>query len=162
MNNIEQEYSFKVSDLKPFFTYLDNNNYELIETTEQVRTLYKKNDNTMLRLTVKKSNDKVVKELDFKQDNLSNDPYIERKESLPIVYEDDEAVQSIINFLDYKKAIELVRKRYVYKKNDIKFEIDEYISPEQALVVAVEGQKDIIEEIYNELKDKYNNYFINE
>ena len=162
MNNIEQEYSFKVSDLRPFFTYLDNNNYELIETTEQVRTLYKKNDNTMLRLTVKKSNDKVVKELDFKQDNLSNDAYIERKESLPIVYEDDEAVQSIINFLDYKKAIELVRKRYVYKKNDIKFEIDEYISPEQALVVAVEGQKDIIEEIYNELKDKYNNYFINE
>jgi adenylate cyclase class IV len=162
MNNIEQEYSFKVSDLKPFFTYLDNNKYELIETTEQVRTLYKKNDNTMLRLTIKKSNDKVVKELDFKQDNLSNNAYIERKESLPIVYEDEEAVQSIINFLDYKKAIELVRKRYVYKKNDIKFEIDEYISPEQALVVAIEGQKDTIEEIYNELKDKYNNYFINE
>ena len=89
MSNVEHEYGFKVNKLEPFFKYCENNNYDLVETTEQIRTIYKKEDNTMLRLTINKINDKVVKELDFKQDNLSNNPYIERKESLPITYEDD-------------------------------------------------------------------------
>lgn len=114
----------------------------------------------MLRLTINKINDKVIKELDFKQDNLSNDSYIERKESLPIIYEDDEAVNSIIEFLNYKKFVELLRKRYVYKKDDVKIEIDEYVSPEQALVVAVEGEREIIDNTFVELKEKYSNYFI--
>ena len=103
----------------------------------------------MLRLTINKINDKVIKELDFKQDNLSNDSYIERKESLPIIYEDDEAVNSIIEFLNYKKFVELLRKRYVYKKDDVKIEIDEYVSPEQALVVAVEGEREIIDNTFD-------------
>ena len=162
MNNIEQEYSFKVKDLKPFFNYCDENNYELIETTDQVRILYKKTDKTMLRLTIKTSKGKTIKELDFKQDDLSNNAFVERKESLPIEYTNDEAVQSIIDFLDYKKSIELIRKRYVYKQDNIKFEIDEYTSPEQALVVAIEGEKETIEQIFNELKNKYSDYFITE
>ena len=114
----------------------------------------------MLRLTINKSNNKVIKELDFKQDNLSENPFIERKESLPITYEDDEAVNSIIDFLNYKKSVELVRKRHVYEKNNIKFEIDEYISPEVSLVVSFEGEKDIIDAIYQELKEKYSEFFI--
>ena len=162
MSSSEKEYSFKVTSIAPFIDYCVSNKYDFIEKTEQVRTLYKKSDNTMLRLTVKKVGDKVYKELDFKQDKLSNDPFIERKESKAIPYEDDEAVNSIIDFLDYKKAIELIRNRYVYSKEDVKFEIDEYLSPEEALVIAIEGDFDKITNIYNELKDKYKDYFINE
>ena len=159
MSNIEQEYSFKVTNIKPFIKYCKDNDFKKIEKTEQVRTLYKKEDKTMLRLTVKKSGRKVIKEMDFKQDILSDDVYIERKESLPITYEDDEAVNSIIDFLGYKKDIELVRTRYVYEKNKVKVEIDDYNSPEEMLVVSVEGND--AEKLYSIFKDDYSKYFIN-
>lgn len=162
MSNIEQEFSFKVTNINPFINYCKDNCFIKLEKTEQVRTLYKKEDKTMLRLTVKKSGRKVVKEMDFKQDILSSDVYIERKESLPISYEDDEAVNSIIDFLGYKKDVELVRTRYVFEKDKVKVEIDNYISPEKMLVVSIEGNVKESEALFNEFKKKYNKYFINE
>ena len=107
MKNVEYEFSFKVTNVNPFLKYCKDNDFKKIEKTEQVRTLYKKADKTMLRLTVKKCGRKVVKEMDFKQDKLSSDVFIERKESLPIIYNDDEAIYSIIDFLGYKKDIDL-------------------------------------------------------
>ena len=99
--------------------------------------------------------------MDFKEDILSNDVYIQRKESLPIVYTDDEAVNSVINFLGYEKYITLIRTRYVFKKEDLKVEIDDYISPNKMFVVAIEGNVNKTSKIYNELKEKYYKYFIN-
>ena len=162
MKNIEQEYSFKVISIKPFLKYCKENGFLKIEKTEQIRTLYKKNDKTMLRLTVKKCGHKVIKEMDFKQDKLSSEVFIERKETLPIMYTDDNAIYSIIDFLGYKKDIELIRTRYVYSKNNIKIEIDEYVSPEKMFVVAIEGNVKYSEIIYNEMKEKYNKYFLDE
>jgi adenylate cyclase class IV len=160
MNNIEQEYSFKVTNIKPFLKYCKNNDFKKIEKTEQVRTLYKKPDKTMLRLTIKKCGRKIVKEMDFKQDKLSSNAFVERKESLPLLYQDDEAINSIIDFLGYKKDVELIRTRYVYCKEDIKIEIDEYVSPNVMFVVAIEGNIKKTTKIYNEFKEKYNKYFL--
>ena len=160
MNNIEQEYSFKVTSINPFLKYCKDNGFKKLEKTEQIRTLYKKEDKTMLRVTVKNSGRKVIKEMDFKQDKLSNDVYIERKESLPITYTDDEAINSIIDFLEYKKDVELIRTRYVYEKKDVKIEIDDYSSPNKMLVVSIEGNVNNSEKLYNEFKNKYNKYFI--
>lgn len=160
MKNIEQEYSFKVTNIKPFLKYCKDNNFKRIEKTEQVRILYKKPDKTMLRLTIKKCGRKIVKEMDFKQDKLSTDVLTVRKESLPITYQDDEAVHSIIDFLGYKKNIELKRTRYVYSKEDIKIEIDEYVSPNTMFVVAIEGNNKKAKKIYIDFKEKYNTYFL--
>lgn len=162
MKNVEYEFSFKVTNIKPFLKYCKDNGFKKIEKTEQVRTLYKKADKTMLRLTAKKCGRKVVKEMDFKQDKLSSDVFIERKESLPIIYNDDEAIYSIIDFLGYKKDIELIRTRYVYEKKDVKFEIDEYVSPDKMLVVAIEGNTKNSSKVYDELKEKYYKYFLKE
>ena len=76
-------------------------------------------------------------------------------------YTDDEAVNSVINFLGYEKDITLIRTRYVFKKEDIKVEIDDYISPNKMFVVAIEGNVNKTSKIYNELKEKYYKYFIN-
>ncbi len=162
MKHIEHEYSFKVTVLSPFIEYCEKEGYKKIEETLQTRILYKRHDKTMLRITIKNKNGKITKEFDFKQDKLTDKPLVERKETIPIKYTDDEAIESIIDFLDYKKAIELIRNRYVYSKEDVKFEIDEYLSPEEALVIAIEGDFNKITNIYNELKDKYKDYFINE
>lgn len=160
MKNVEQEYNLKVTSIKPFIKYCISNGYDLVEKSDQKRIIYKKPDKTMLRVTITKVGDNTRKELDFKQDNLSDESYVERKESLPITFEDDKAVKSIIEFLGYKKAIELKRIRYVFVKKNIKLELDEYKSPEQMQVVAIEGKEEKITKVFNELKETYNKYIL--
>lgn len=160
MNNKEFEISFKVKDLEVFYKYCFDNNYVLIDDTKQKRILYKKEDKTMARITIKEANEKVIQELDFKEDKLSDDVAITRNESKSLIFENMEAAKSIIDFLGYKKDIELIRNRKVYKKEDIKFEIDEYSSPEKMLVVAIEGNETKAYDIYNELKELYDDLII--
>lgn len=161
MENIEQEYCLNVTNIRVFLDYCKTNNYELIKEVDQIINIYKKSDNTMLRLTTEKTGNKTIKAMDFKQDKLTNESFIERRETIPIVYENDDAIKSIIDFLGYKESIELRRKRYVYFKEKIKFEIDEYIYPESSQVVSIEGEKKAIKIIYEELKEKYNRYLLN-
>ncbi len=162
MKHIEHEYSFKVTVLSPFIEYCEKEGYKKIEETLQTRILYKRHDKTMLRITIKNKNGKITKEFDFKQDKLTDKPLVERKETIPIKYTDDEAIESIIDFLDYKKAIELKRKRLVYVKDNVKFELDDYSSPNQMYVVALEGNKLDTCKIYSELHKNYNQYFLDE
>ena len=120
---MEYEYSFKVLDLTPYHKYCKENDYELLEVTNQSRTLYRHINKTMARITIKECNNTIIKTLDFKEDKLSSDVLIERKESEAITFTDDAAVDSILEFLEYKKDNTLIRKRYVYKLADIKLEI---------------------------------------
>ena len=55
--------------------------------------------------------------------------------------------------LEYKKDKVLERTRYVYEKNQVTFELDEYTSPEVMCVVAVEGEKEEVDKVYDEIKD---------
>lgn len=152
--NKEYEYSFKVEDLSPFFDYCKNNNFVLTEKFEQSRTLYKHPNKTMARITINKCNNKEIKLLDFKEDKLvANEVLKEAKESMPVEFEDDSAIQSILDFLNYKEDVTLHRTRTTYEKGNVKFEFDEYISPEKAKVVAIEGEKDLVDKIYLEIKD---------
>lgn len=160
MKNKEFEYSFKVKNLDPFFEYCKENDYVEIETTKQTRILYKKPDKTMARLTIKETPHGIKKELDFKQDLITEDVLIQRKESKAIPYEDDEAVLSIIEFLDYKEDIVLCRTRSVLEKGNVKFEIDNYSSPEEILVVAIEGEEKETTDVYKEIEKRYKEYFI--
>lgn len=162
MKNKEFEYSFKVTNLEPFFNYCKVNGYKEIETNKQTRIFYKKPDKTMARLTIKETENGIKKELDFKQDLMTSDALIERKESMSIPYEDNEAVLSIIEFLGYKKDIVLCRTRSVLQKENVKFEIDEYSSPEQIYVVAIEGEEKEATIVYQEVKNKYKDYFLKE
>ena len=49
----------------------------------------------------------------------------------------------------------LKRKRYVFEKNSVKFEIDEYIEPVMN-VVAIEGLQEEVDAVYNELEEIIN------
>lgn len=162
MKNKEFEYSFKVTDLEPFFNYCKENGYTQKEKNKQTRILYKKPDKTMARLTIKETENGIKKELDFKQDLMTSDVLIERKESMAISYEDDEAVLSIIEFLEYKKDTVLCRTRTVLQKENVKFEIDDYESPEQIYVVAIEGEEKEATNVYQEIEREYKEYFLKE
>ena len=149
----EYEYSFKVKSIEPFINYCIENKYELKEKTNQTRTLFRKNDKTMARITIKVENGNTTKQLDFKDDILSDEILIERRETLPIKFESDQEIESILDFLNYKKDTVLIRERIVYNKNNVIFEIDKYQSPTEELVVAIEGNKEEVDKVYKEIND---------
>ena len=94
----------------------------------------------------------ILKSLDFKDDIISDDVLIERRESKDIKFDDLEAVESILDFLNYKKDNTLIRTRLVYKKGNVKFELDNYELPESSFVVAIEGNKEEVDNVYEEVK----------
>lgn len=147
----EYEYSFKVKDLKPYYEYCDNNGFTLVSSNNQTRDLYIGKENILARIT--KTSDNII--LDFKYGDNSSEILHIRKESIPleIKEKDLDAVLSIIDVLGYKQIEHLIRKRIVYEKGDVRFEIDEYTKPEIMMVVAIEGLKEEVDRVYDELKE---------
>ena len=157
---IEYEYSYKVKSLEPYINYCMNNNYDLMEENHQVRTIYRKNDGTIARITIKEKDGKVVTELDFKEDIFSDEKVIERKESKAISFNDDEAIYSILEFLGYQKDNVLDRIRITYQKDDVKFELDKYKEPSETFVIGIEGDKNKVNEVYKKIESINMNYEI--
>lgn len=148
----EYEYSMKVDSLDKYINFCENNNYVLKENYYQIRTIYR-NDNNMARITISKSNDSIKKELDFKESKLSDDELIVRKETLPIEFTNDDAINSILEFLNYKKDNTVERKRYVYEyNNEFIIELDEYIKPNHSFVVSLEGKINLADSIWQNIK----------
>lgn len=150
----EYEYTFQVKDLKPYFNFCENNGFKLKSKFKQTRTIYRNPNKTMARITINQENGGKKKFLDFKEDNLVKGAVLkELNESLPIEFTDDNAVNSILDFLGYTKDNTMERTRTVYVGDGVTFEIDEYILPTPAKVVAVEGEKQVVDKIYQEIKD---------
>ena len=63
---MEYEYSFKVPDLTHYHKYCKENGYELLEVTNQSRTLYRHTNKTMARITIKERNNTNTTILDCK------------------------------------------------------------------------------------------------
>ena len=156
--NKEYEYSFKVKDIKPFIDYCIDNNYQKNKEYEQIRLLYKNGGKVMARITKNTYEDEVVEVLNFKDDNTDDSILKISRETKDLVITDENRsfVESLLEILDLKEVKKLVRKRYVYKKNNVLFELDNYSSPKMN-VVAIEGIKDEVDVIYNELKGVIDN-----
>ena len=155
--NKEYEYSFKVKDIKEFIQYCVLNEYEKKEEYLQTRILYKNGGPVMARITENIYNDYVQKVLNFKDDNLNDNILKVSRETKDLVINDDnqEFVDSLIEILDLTHKKVLKRKRYVFEKNSVKFEIDEYIEPVMN-VVAIEGLQEEVDVVYKELEEIIN------
>ena len=151
---MEYEYSFKVDNLDKYMNYCISNNYELVEESSQIRTLYRNNNGIMARITTKEKNNIKKTYLDFKDGNNSDEILKISRETIPLLVteENKEAIDSILDILEYKKDNTLIRNRVVYKKDGVTFELDDYIEPKMK-VVALEGIKEEVDIVYNELKD---------
>ena len=162
MNN-EYEYSFKVKDITPFIDYCVDNNYELKKEYEQTRILYKNGGKVMARITKSVYKDNEVEILNFKDDNLSDSVLKVSRESKDLVMNDEnrDFVKSLLEILELNETKKLVRKRYVYTYNNVTFEIDNYITPVMN-VVAIEGKKDEVDKVYNELKSVIDSNIVND
>ena len=151
---MEYEYSFKVNSLDKYINYCKKNNYELVEETNQTRILYKNNNGTIARVTTKENNNIKNTYLDFKDDNNSDEILKVSRETIPLEVTDEnkKAINSILDMLGYQKEKTLIRNRVVYKKDDVTFEIDDYIEPKMK-VVAIEGIKEEVDKVYQFLKN---------
>ena len=155
--NKEYEYSFKVKDIKDFVQYCINNEYRKKEEYLQTRILYKNGAPVMARITENIYSNYVEKVLNFKDDNLNDKTLKVSRETKDLVVNNDNQafVDSLIEILDLTNKKVLKRNRYVFEKNNVKFEIDEYIEPVMN-VVAIEGLQEEVDAVYNELEEIIN------
>ena len=104
--------------------------------------MYKNKDKLLARVTKNKvdGNQKIF--FDLKDENDSNDVLKILRESGKIdVTNNTEFVDSMLGMLNFSFHKELKRKRYVYFKDGVKFEIDNYTQPAMK-VAAIEGEKE--------------------
>ncbi len=142
MTRKEYEYNFKVNSLDSVIKYLNDNGYIKTCILKQTRKVYenKNNPSMIARITTNIVDDKEEVLIDFKNvKNKENNLKIS-DESVPIQINDNEIDKylSILDVLEFEFKIELIRTRYIYEKNNVKFEIDDYIYPKMC-VVALEG-----------------------
>ena len=150
----EYEYSYKVTSIKEFIQYRESNNFIKISETTQTRTLYKNDTYIMARITIEEDNLKHTRTeyLDFKENNETNQELKIRKETdiLNLNNENKAFAKTLIEFLNLKVDKELIRTRYTYQKENVKFEIDDYINPKMQ-VLAIEGNSEEVNKINQEL-----------
>lgn len=153
MTEIEYEYSFKVEDISPYLTYCEEHGFEKKDESIQVRKLYRNDSGVMARLTTKCQGENTTTTLDFKDDNDSEEVLKECRETIPmeVTSENQDAITSILNIFNYQKKKVLNRTRVNYRKGNVLFEIDQYTSPEVMGVVAIEGNKKEVDQVYSEL-----------
>ena len=153
---IEYEYSFKVKNIEPYINYCKENNYDLEKNNYQVRELYKNENKILARITTEIEDEKRICVLDFKDDNNTEVLIKEARETIPlkITEENRKSVDSILKILDFHKDKIIERNRMTYKKGKVSFEIDEYFKPEKGYVVAIEGEKELVDKTYVEIKEK--------
>ena len=143
-----------MDSLDEYKKYCEENGYEKRLEYDQVRELFTSDNKVLARITTTKTGENTDVFLDFKDDDDSDKVYKESRETIPLKVTDENrgAIDSILNILGYKKKKHLVRKRYIYKKGKVKFEMDDYTKPEIMHVVAIEGDKDEVTKVYNEIK----------
>lgn len=155
--NKEYEYSLKVKSVSEFIKYCNDNNYVKEDEYLQTRTLYKNGGPVMARITENEVDGKVEKILNFKDDNLNDNTLKISRESKDLIVtpENEEFVESLLQILDLNNKKILKRKRYVFVKENVKFEIDEYLEPVMN-VIAIEGTKEEVDKVYESLSKLIN------
>lgn len=150
----EYEYSFKVSSIKPYIEYCENNGYEKVSEVTQNRKVYenKHSEDIIARITTKIINRNKNTVFDCKNVNKKDRDLKVSSESVPIkvTKSNEKSIYSMLEVLDFYEAANNYRTRYVYEKNGVTFEIDDYIEPKMQ-VIGIEGVKSEVDKVYNEL-----------
>lgn len=147
---MEYEYSFCVSDINDYLEFCKQKEFELVSDLKQTRIIYRNTNGTIARITVEEGKS-IIKKLDFKEDKLTREDLNIRKESGSLEFDNIDDVESILDFLEYKKDNTLIRNRKTYRKENVTFEIDEYLFPNNNYVIAIEGNKEEVDNIYYQL-----------
>lgn len=126
----------------------------MINKTTQKRVLYRNDNKILARVTTIQEDKSKNIFLDFKDENESDDTLKISRESGKIDVTDKmNFVNAVLSMLEFDFYKELGRVRYVYTKDKVIFEIDEYLKPEMK-VVGIEGNKEEVDKIYKVLENE--------
>ena len=156
----EYEYSLKVDSIDPIVEYCKNKGYFLKEKVKQNRIVYENNynRNVIARITTSIMDDKKTCIFDCKNIGISDKALKISNESLSLEVTKDnrKEIESILNILGFLESANNTRVRYVYEKDGVKFEIDDYSKPVMC-VVGIEGERKKVDKVYHEIKDSLEN-----
>lgn len=153
MTNKEYEYSFKVDSLDQVIKYLEDNNYKNTSILKQNRKVYenKNNKSILARITTNIIDNKEEILIDFKNVKEIDNNLKVSNESIPIEINNDYyKFLSILDVLDFELKIELIRTRYIYEKDEVIFELDDYVHPKMR-VVAIKGNNEKVDNEYKKI-----------
>ena len=155
----EYEYSYNVTDIKPYIEYCEQNGYKKIGEIAQHRKVYENlhNRNIISRITTKDD----VTVIDFKNtsEKRKNLNISSESKSLVIDNSNKEFFDSMLTTLDFEQSADNYRVRYVYQKGNVKFEIDNYTSPKM-YVIGIEGERKAVDKVFEELEEINSKYKI--
>lgn len=152
--NFEYERSFCVDSIDKYVQYCQKNGFEKVKDVWQNRIVFENQTNSKLiaRITKEIIDGKETIVLDCKNVMKKDGDLNQSLESTPLQIFDKDmtAVLSMLQIMGFKEVANNTRQRYVYASEKVCFEIDEYINPKMN-VIAIEGDKEQVENIYNEL-----------
>ena len=159
MTNLEYEHSFNVKNIEPYIDFCKNNGFVEISVVSQNRIVFenKHNNKIIARLTTEFFDNNNTCHIDFKNVSSKQGDLNISTESMPLKVKakNKDVVLSILSTLDFVEVANNLRTRYVYTKENVTFEIDDYTRP-QMKVVAIEGKKEEVEFVYNQVKNLSN------
>ena len=152
----EYEYSFNVDNIGPFVDYCESNGYQKISVENQNRVVYQNQQmqNLIARITTTENGGQRRVVFDCKYIQQSDNDLKVSKESKEIVVNrgNRDGILSMLDTLGFYISADNTRTRYVYEKEGVRFEIDEYTRPKMN-VVAIEGEKQRVDKVYNVVKN---------
>lgn len=153
----EYEKSFQVDDIQPFLDYCKDNNFNFVYTVQQNRKVFenKHNRNIIARITRNQKDDTTEIIFDCKNCNRKNVNLTISQESAELLLSEssEKVMLSILSTIDFELVADNFRTRYVFVKDNIKFEIDNYTSPSMK-IVAIEGEQSLVDETYKNIQSK--------
>lgn len=135
---MEYEYSFKISKLDEYLNIIKEK-YKYVNSYDEKRIIYRKKD-IIGRITYRNN----CMYLDFKENKISSNDLIIRKESKSIKIDNLDNCENILNFLGFVKDNSIYRKRTIYEGDNIKFEIDEYYDLKLHLYLVLKEKKKFV------------------
>ena len=156
----EYEHSFKVESILPYLEYCKEKGYTELDSVTQNRVVYENSnsDHIIARITTETVGGKERTVFDCKNVGSKRKDLNISSESIPmeLTEETKKIVLSMLEVLEFHVAADNLRTRYIFIKEGVTFEIDDYKRP-QTQVVAIEGKEEAVEKVYKEILSKINN-----
>lgn len=153
----EYEYNFRIDDVAPVIAYCEKNGYNFVSKTWQNRRVFEfggksaGNSKIISRITSTKIDGKLVTDWDIKNVDRKDSTLKISQESMALQIDEENIATAIsmLETMDFKMSADNIRTRYVYKKDGVTFEIDDYERPAMK-VVAIEGDKEKVDQVCQE------------
>lgn len=152
----EYEFNIKVKEIQSTINFCKDNGFEFVSKTKQNRVVFENKDNRSVisRITTTWQNDQKTIVWDFKNVNNKSKKLKESIESKELILteKDVSIAKDMLKVANFELFADNLRTRYVYEKDNVKFEIDDYERPAMK-VVAIEGDKQKVDEICIKLQN---------